>query len=354
MVADYSSYLEFIGAVYFTMSLSEYLTTKIWSPQDTKKISRALDGLGMKGDKDFKQAVLDANKKKGEILQGELSKKSLIGLFVVAFLLLFCGVEQGFPVSQKSELLLLQLELVYTCAYFLVSMFLLQWSMYKKWKYIIFYIISILCVFIVIRWKELVFNKASLEMYLAEHVGMVVCVSVTIPILWQIFITWMHKSVFYGYVKSKIRNTQAEYDKMIGYVNTKQFDKLPKQYHEIYMRNSQAAEDTTPQQAMDDSLLEYKGILYNDIRTIGLQVRLYQLFISWVKHKISLLVKWVKGLFSSKDSSKLGVTTYEDYAKKYKQQKATNKYLKMRDFCEAEIINFDEFNKYYCKYCQSK
>ena len=41
MVADYSSYLEFIGAVYFTMSLSDYLTTKIWSPQDTKKISRS-------------------------------------------------------------------------------------------------------------------------------------------------------------------------------------------------------------------------------------------------------------------------------------------------------------------------
>ena len=66
MVADYSSYLEFIGAVYFTMSLSDYLTTKIWSPQDTKKISRSLDGLGMKEDDDFKQAVLDANKKKGE------------------------------------------------------------------------------------------------------------------------------------------------------------------------------------------------------------------------------------------------------------------------------------------------
>ena len=66
MVADYSSYLEFIGAVYFTMSLSDYLTTKIWSPTDTKKIRRSLDGLGMKDDKDFKQAVLDANKKKGE------------------------------------------------------------------------------------------------------------------------------------------------------------------------------------------------------------------------------------------------------------------------------------------------
>ena len=84
MVADYSSFLEFVGAVYFTMSLSEYLTSKIWSPEDAKKFDRALDGLGMKDDKDFKQAVLAANTQKGVELQAELSKKSLIGLFVIA------------------------------------------------------------------------------------------------------------------------------------------------------------------------------------------------------------------------------------------------------------------------------
>lgn len=278
MVADFSSYLEFIGAVYFTMSLSEYLTTKIWSPQDAKKIERSLDGLGMKDDKDFKQAVQDANKKKGDKLQQELSKKSLIGLLVIAFLLIFCGIEQEYCLnSAVNELYLLQLELAYTCIYFLVSLTLLQWVMFNKWKYVVVYIISVLAVFYVIRSKNLVFNRYAIEGYLANNIGVFVCITVTIPILWQIFITWVHKSVFYGYVKSKIRKAPNEYNQVIDYVTSKQFDKLPKKYHEIYMRNSQSSANASPQQVLDDSLVEYKGVLYNDIRVIGLNIRLYQL-----------------------------------------------------------------------------
>lgn len=44
MVADYSSYLEFIGAVYFTMSIEKYLTNKIWTPQDAKKTKKSFGG----------------------------------------------------------------------------------------------------------------------------------------------------------------------------------------------------------------------------------------------------------------------------------------------------------------------
>lgn len=360
MVADYSSYLEFIGAVYFTMSLSDYLTTKIWSPQDAKKIKRALDGLGMKEDKDFKQAVLDANKKKGEKLQAELSKKSLIGLFVVAFLLLFCGFESGLnSIENTAALHLLQLELVYTCAFFLLSLFSLQWVLFNKWKYVVLYILSLLGFFFVIRWKSWVFNNCCLESFLTENIGMVVCITVTIPIIWQIFITWLHKSVFYGYVKSKIRRAQNVYEQIISFVNTQQFDKLPKRYHEIYMRVSQAASDSNPQQVIDDSLTEYKGVLYNDVRVIGLNVRLYQLFFSWIKYKLWRLWKWIKELFTSKgkivsNPNKLLVTNYEEYARRYQAHKQRNKTLKMKDFCDVEQVDFEEFNKYYCKYCQTK
>lgn len=342
------------------MSLSDYLTTKIWNPQDRKKIQRALDGLGMKDDKDFKQAVLEANEKKGEMLQAELSKKSLIGLFVVAFLLLFCGFESNLEGEEYStDVSLLQLELVYTCGYFLLTLFALQWFIFDKWKYVVFYILSLLVFFLVIRWKSLVFGRSCIEMYLADNVGMVVCITVIIPILWQIFITWLHKSVFYGYVKSKIKNAQNEYQQIIEYVNKQQFDKLPKRYHEIYMRISQAKSVANSQQVIDDSLTEYKGVLYNDVRVIGLKVRLYQLLFSWFKHKIWLLWKWVKELLSSKgkivsNPNKLLVTNYAEYAGKYQAHKQKTKSLKMKDFCEVEQIDYVEFKKYYCKYCQTK
>lgn len=356
MVADYSSFLEFVGAVYFTMSLSEYLTSKIWNPEDAKKFERALDGLGMKDDKEFKKTVLVANTNKGKTLQAELSKKSLIGLFVIAFLLVFCGYEQEVKENSGTDALsLLQLELVYSCIYFIVTLFLLQWVVFKKWKFVVLYILSILGFFLFIRWKIWVYNCYDIENVMVDNIGLVVCITVSIPILWQIFITWIHKSVFYGYVKSKIKEAQQVYNNVEEYIRSGQYDILPPQYHEIYMRNSQASEDTTPRQVMDDSLTEYKGALYNDIRVIGLKVRLYQLLLSWFKYKGSGLLTWLKNLRIHKSvvrPKKLMVENYADYAEKYKNMKTQNKNLKMKDFCEIVNISFDEFNRYYCKYCQ--
>lgn len=356
MVADYSSFLEFVGAVYFTMSLSEYLTSKVWSPKDTKKFNRALDGLGMKDDEDFKQAVLAANKKKGEILQAELSKKSLIGLFVIAFLLMFCGYEQEIKeVGDESDVAILQLELAYSCVYFMVSQFLLQWILFDKWKYVVFYIVSIIVFFLFIRWKTWVFNCYELENFLVEYIGLVVCVTVSIPILWQIFITWIHKSVFYGYVKSKIKEAQEVYKDAQESIKNGEYNKLPHRYHEIYMRKSQVS--GTPQQALDDSLTEYIGVLYNDIRVIGLKVRLYQLLLSWFKFRGKCIVTWFRNLFRSRGKSvvqpnKLLVPNYADYAEKYHEMKQKKKNLKMTEFCKNENIKYEEFRKYYCKYCQ--
>ena len=357
MVADYSSFLEFVGAVYFTMSLSEYLTSKIWNPEDAKKFERALDGLGMKDDKEFKKAVLVANTKKGEKLQAELSKKSLIGLFVIAFLLLFCGYEQVVKDTCGTDALsLLQLELVYSCIYFIVTLFMLQWVVFKKWKYVVFYILSIVGFFSLIRWNAWVYDSYDIEKVMVENIGLVVCVTVSIPILWQIFITWIHKSVFYGYVKSKIREAQRVYNNVEEYTKSGQYNMLPPQYYEIYMRNSQASEDTTPRQAMDDSLTEYKGVLYNDIRVIGLKVRLYQLLFSWFRYRGKGVLNWFGNLRKNKSMvrpKKLMVENYADYAEKYKTMKAQNKNLKMKDFCEIVNISFEEFNRYYCKYCQN-
>ena len=360
MVADYSSFLEFIGAVYFTMSLDEILTRKVWSPLDIKKESRALDYLGMSDDDDFKNAVLDANQKKGEILQQELSKKSVIGLFVIAFLLVFCGYEQEIYNPDNTEpLKLLQLELAYTSVLFISSLFLLQYKLFEKVKYVTLYVIGLFTTFIVIRWKTLVFNNSSIEQFVVDNIGLFVCVIVTIPILWQIFITWIYKSVFYGYVKTRIRNAQTEYARVLDLLHKHQYDQLPKQYHEIYIRITQASNNTSPQQALDDSLTEYQGALYNEIRTIGLKIRLSQLMLFWIVYKVKKFLRWVKELFTSggkslMKSKKLVEKNYEDYAKKFKNMKSQNKNLKLKQFCEIVNINFEEFERYYCKYCQNK
>lgn len=239
MVGNYSSYLEFIGAVYFSMSLDEILTKKVWSPQDIKKQEKALFGLGMNKDKEFQKAVLEANRLKGETLQAELSKKSIIGLFIVAFLLIFCGYESYIEESHKEELFTLHLELAYILTLYLLSLFFLQWVIFSKWKYATLFIGGMVLAFLLLRICAIVYGQTCLEIFIVEHIGLFTCIVISIPILWQIFITWIYKSVFYGFIKNKISIAEKMYQKVQKDLKEGHFDKLPKGYYEIYIRNSQ-------------------------------------------------------------------------------------------------------------------
>ena len=358
MVGFYSSYLEFIGAVYFSMSLDDILKKKIWSPQDARKQSKVLASLGEYQDKNFTKAVVDANQAKGLILQSELKKKSIVGLFLVAFLLLFCGYESYIAEINTDILYTRQLELAYTMTFFIITLFSLQTIIFRKWKYTICYILMIVITYFIINVLGLTYGKTIVEHYIVKHIGLFVCIIITIPILWQICITWLYKSVFYGYIKEKIFKAKSEYQNITNDIKNGKYDKLPKEYHEIYMKNSQKAPDTTAQQAMDDSLTEYQGVLYSKIRSIGNNIKLGDLLCSWIKYKIWSLCNLILGVFRFKgknlvNPTKLHVNDFASYAQKYQTQKQKDRTLKMISFCNKEGINFEEFNQYYCRYCNN-
>ena len=164
MIGFYSSYLEFIGAIYFSMSLDEILKKRIWSPQDEKKQRRVLEALGEYKDKNFVKAVVDANQAKGAILQAELNKKSVIGLFIIAFLLLLCGFESYWGNTHDNvDLFNFHLCVAYTMSTFLVSLFFLQWIVFNKWKYSVVYICSLLFFFALIFGFNLTYGECRVE-----------------------------------------------------------------------------------------------------------------------------------------------------------------------------------------------
>lgn len=356
MVGLYSSYLEFLGAVYFSLSLDDIIKRKVWSPQDAKKQSRALDGIGLYDDKNFSNAVYEANQAKGVELQSELSKKSIVGLFVIAFLLIFSGYESYVGIENKGALFSLQLELAYTMLVFVLTWCGFNGYIFREWKYAATYIMAILAVFLLIHLCNLTYGQSILEKCIVKNIGLFVCIIMSVPILWQIFITWMYKSVFYGYIKEKIILSKNKYFQTIADISEGKYANIPTQYYEIYMKNSQRTPTTTGQQALDDSLTEYQGILYNEIRTIGKNVKLVHLFFSWLKHKCVTIVHWFVGVFTFKAKwggpGKLNVKDYGYYARKYDSLKKKDRTVKMKTFCQQESINLDEFQKYYSVYCK--
>lgn len=356
MVGYYSSYLEFIGAVYFSMSLDEILKKKVWNPQDAKKQSRVLSSLVDSKDKNFAKAVVDANQAKGSKLQAELSKKSITGLFLVAFLLLFCGYEASFePTLPEHTYKLSQwhLSLAYTLVAFIILLYIFRDVIFEKWKYTASFIIAILFIPFILYHANLVYGHTLIERWVVENIGLFVCAIISIPIIGQIFITWIYKSVFYGFIKDKIGVARDAYLHIIEDIQKGNYEKIPREYHEIYLKNSQKNPEITAKQALDDSLTEYQGLLYNEIRTIGNNVKTRDLFKSWVLYKLNSATNSVRNLFRRRSRNRIQVKDYSYYVQKFECQKKNNKSLKMRSFCQEQNISFDEFKSYYSSHCQN-
>lgn len=351
MLADYSSYLEFIGAVYFTMSLDEVLTKKIWSPQNLQNEKRALDEIDVGTDDSLKKAILDANKQKGACLQAELSKKSVFGLFLIAGLLVFCGYEQHLQ-GNENGIIFHHLCIVYTLIIYMVSMmFGLVWIVFRKWKYTSLYIIAIFTLYSVFVLNHWVYGKTSIEVFVDKNFGLLVCGVVSLPIFKQIVLTWLYKSVFYGYIKEKIKEANKRHDKALECINKGNVDQLAKEYHDIYMQKSVSSPNSTTRQVLDDSLTEYKGVLYNDIRMIGINVRMMNLLGAWLIHTLKRFYNIIVNVFKSKNikESLIGID-FETHAKRFQQIKKGNPKYKMSDYCVHANIDLNEFNKFYTKY----
>lgn len=373
MVGNYSSYLEFIGAVYFSMSLDEIFKKKIWSPRDEKKQKRVIEDLGDFKDKNFAKAVVDANKVKVEILQAELCKKSVIGMFIVACLLLFCGYEATIEATDKKLLLNHHCILFYIVTAFVLSIYYFHGLILRKWEHAILYIfliqlsLAILLLFdwlydatqikiVVADYIRLNFNKlhryitfyisplrSIFNEYITKYIGIYVCIIITLPIITQLLVVWIFKHVFYEFIKNRIIEAKNRFHMVMIDINNGNYEKLPQEYKDIYIKNSHKDLNKTVREAYDDSLTVYQGVLYNEIRRIGNNVKIRNLLIAYKEI-------CYKKYFNCNSTTKINIKDYEYYAIKYQKYKSINN--KMKEFCNKYKINHEEFSKYYCKFCQ--
>ena len=350
MLSYYSSYMEFLGAVYFTMSLDDILKRKVWSPQDEYRLNKAVDGFDVSNNESLKQAIIKANRTKGDILQAELSKKSVMGMFFIACLLVLCGYEQQLA-NDCCLIIDLHLSVIYTSFILLLYLFLGGKALsFRKWKYTSLTIISTVLLFLVIFYKKLVYGQTNVEAVFVENFGLTICCLLTIPILWQLIISWLYKSVFYSYIKNRIQQVNNEYKNVTSQIQQGDHTNIPNDYLDIFMRLSMLHKDGTTREVVDDSLTEYQGVLFNRIKKLGEDVKLYNLFISWVCHCLTNMINRLhkKQATDTKISflgDNLGGHDFESHALRFQSMQAKKK-ITLRGYCELTGIETVQFIKY--------
>lgn len=135
MIAHYSSFLEFLAALYSTIFLDNIITQRVWTPQYIDGLRKAIDGVDFAGNDSFGSTIIEMNTAKGNELQLRSTKKSIFMILIISFLLIFCGYEQDF----ENKISLLHNALLYSLTIGIgLTLLIFNKIIFSKWKWTIF------------------------------------------------------------------------------------------------------------------------------------------------------------------------------------------------------------------------
>ena len=312
MLSNFSSLLELMAGVYFTMCLDNILTQKIWSVDYFAAFKKSLEELSFGGNKSIASEVVEQNRDLISIMQAKLTKKSVYMLTYISILLFACGVEANKnPTTEACGIyMFIELQSLFTLITLCSSKFIFQ-----KWSRTFNALFWPLAAIFVLSNSSYCINLYS---YIAIPViGIIhlVLFLVVYPILWQIFKVWAYKSQFYKYMNNTMIQVSNEYNNVLDILqNGGDINELPEEYGKILQENTIKHKKDKAQKAIDDSITDYTALLQRKLKKIGYDTSLWTVLWTNLRYKDEILNQQISNPAPSPDDK--GVNELNYYKKK--------------------------------------
>ena len=287
MLANYSSLLELMAGVYFTMCLDNILTQKIWSVDYFAAFKKSLEELSFGGNKSIASEVVDQNRDQISIMQAKLTKKSVYMLTYISILLFSCGLEadQSPQTNACGIYMFIVLQSVVTLMSLCFSEYIFQ-----KWSRtfnVIFWPLIVLSILSNIGYCIFLYSLIAIPIW---GIIYIVLFLVVYPILWQIFKVWAYKSQFYKYMNNTMIKVSNEYNNVLDILqNGGDTNGLPAEYGKILQENTIRHKTDKTQKAIDDSITEYTFLLQKKLKKVGYETSIWNVLWTNLIHKNEVL-----------------------------------------------------------------
>lgn len=293
MIAHYSSFLEFLAALYSTIFLDNIITQRVWTPQYIDGLRKAIDGVDFAGNDSFGSTIIEMNTAKGNELQLRSTKKSIFMILIISFLLIFCGYEQDF----ENKISLLHNALLYSLTIGIgLTLLIFNKIIFSKWKWTIFASLINVFLFVCFYYWRFFFCNSKIELFMNKYIGLYVSIILILPLLWQILICWLYRGAFVGYIKAKIIEKKNIYDDTIKKIQEGDIDNIPEDYKNIVLRTATSHKEEPIQKALDSSIDQYAEKLIQVITDLCKNLSPYTILNSWIVFQI-------KNIFTKSDKT---------------------------------------------------
>lgn len=345
MIADYSSYLELLAAVYISMLLDVETLNKLWYPdgyynkiQDTLKAELPEE----EGEGKINNRIVSSSKSNAAIRNKRMRCRALFMLALTAILLALLGFEASFVGNMSPH------ECWYNAVLFsyLTGTLLCFFGgpIFDRWNTTTLAVIMVL-----IELVALILFHIKLPFYLTieSYYPIVVVSLVTLPVLAELFSRWLFSSVYSGYLRNYVLKVKEDYDKALSALNSNNKTQMPRVYRKLI--NKSIYTSNSDKTLTDICIQGYVDIRNNKLDEISRYPNGLVLFLSWIGYTILRCYKQIKskkvesslavqGFYSSSMMVKDSQVVLLNYQREYDEfllERAKQKgKLNIRQFCQ--------------------
>lgn len=275
MISSFSSFVEFFAAIYVTMAINNDFCSNFWTPQYYKEMESLLDTYDFSGSSSIHDKLMGEIKAKYEMMQNHAHFRGFILLTLCVFLLMFMGYENESDSGSVRHYVPLLYSMVFVGFIVLFSSILLV-----KWKWTVLCVCAYLLFYSVLKFGDWdVVANNCLSIFLFEYKCLLLIGVIIIPIVYQIFVYWLHSSIYKGYLKHHVSLEYNRFKNSMAGIKARDKSRVD----EIYMK---AWSEEAFVSSGDPTLTCLYSVLNKQLLIIA-SPSYYKLLSSWVKFHIN-------------------------------------------------------------------
>jgi len=235
MIGDLNSFVQFMAAIYLTLTIDSLLFKRYWSPAYYEMVTKQLEQYKFKSTQHLEQKLQDSIKDMEDVITTTARKRGAVMLIACLTTLIFAAFELTCPeITAKPDVVAAHTN-QYVCFDLYLYLTMIAFVLFMWWM------VNFLVVLVVVTLLPLVF-LLNLSPALLSHIQclhfisdsrILLIIVLLLPIVYQITVNWLYSDVFRKYLIRSLNSVYKDYRSAKDAFAKENASLLPDSYKDI-------------------------------------------------------------------------------------------------------------------------
>ena len=345
MAGDLGIFIQFLAAIYVTISWDNLMFHRFWSPDYYTLVNRQLSVISKEFSSNKLGQLRNQIKEKEGFLESKSRKRGVFMLLLSLTMMVYIGFENPLPVNYSS--IDLQIHNLPIVVLFILSGVILitsHWTLHT-WKNTIVCFLVILILFIVSLYycSDIPLIKDAWNpCYYAKPMMVVVFI---LPILYQLYVNWLYSKAYVVYLHIAITEEKESYLSSKKGIDEGKEELISENYNKVikklYVQNIKG----------DKALTTINEFLFDQLKDVCSPPTPYTLLRTWWKNREVDVTQGVENASESEETLPMTDTSTEYdkvlFEKLFSEYESLSPKISLKKYCNEKNVDYEKFHGYH-------